>query len=155
MKKIQLLIGMIAAMPLVLQTAFATPPDVTVIYKAGVGNYLADANGRTLYWSKKDMPKTTKCTGACLEKWPAFFNEAILSADPEMNSSDFGTIIRPDGKKQTTFRGYPLYYYKMDQVRGDTKGHKANAAWFAMLPGKFHLVEKYYTGNSTTVGTTD
>ena len=155
MKKIPLLIGMLSSLPLVLQTAFATPPDVTVIHKDGVGNYLADANGRTLYWSNKDMPKTTRCTGACIEQWPPFFSEAVLTADPEMASSDFGTIIRPDGRKQTTFRGYPLYYFSMDQMRGDTKGHKVNGAWFAMMPGKFHLVEKYYTGNSITVGSTD
>jgi predicted lipoprotein with Yx(FWY)xxD motif len=155
MKKIKLLIGILSSMPLVLQTAFATPPDVTVMYKPGIGNYLVDANGRTLYWSKKDMPKTTKCIGACLEQWPPFYNEAILTADPEMTSSDFGTIIRPDGKKQTTFRGYPLYYFSMDKMRGDTNGHKFNSYWLAMQPGKFHLVERYITGYSITVGSID
>ena len=155
MKKIQLLIGILSTMPLVLQTAFATPPDVTVMYKEGVGNYLVDANGRTLYWSKMDSPKTSKCTGACLEQWPPFFNEAILTADPEMSSSDFGTIIRPDGKKQTTFRGYPLYYFNQDRGRGDTSGHKVKGAWWAMQPGRFHLVEKYSTGYSMTVGSID
>lgn len=138
-----------------MQTAFATPPDVTVMYKEGVGSYLADSNGRTLYWSNKDMPRNSKCTGACLDQWQPFYNGVILSADPEMASSDFGTIIRTDGKKQTTFRGYPLYFYSLDQMRGDTKGHKANGAWFAMMPGKFHLVEKYYTGYSVTVGSVD
>ncbi len=155
MKKIKLFTVLLSAMPLALQTALATPPDVTVIHKEGVGNYLADANGRTLYWSNKDMPKTSKCSGACLERWVPYFNDAILSADPELASSDFGTIIRADGKKQTTFRSYPLYYSSLDQVRGDTKGHKLNGAWFAMMPGRFHLVEKYSTGYSITVGSVD
>lgn len=155
MKKLQLMLGVLASMPLVLQQSFATPPDVTVMYKDGVGKYLADANGRALYWNKKDMPQRSYCSGACIEKWPPFYNEAILSASPEMAVTDFGTIIRKDGKKQTTFRGYPLYYFGMDQQPGDVNGHKVNNAWFVMLPGKFHLVERYFTGSSKTEGTTD
>lgn len=155
MKKIKLLLGALAAIPLLLQTAFATPPDVIVMHKQGVGNYLADANGRALYWSKKDQPQKSNCVGACLDQWTPYYNGAVLSASPEMNASDFSTILRSDGRMQTTFRGYPLYCYAMDQQRGDTIGENVNNAWHVMLPGKFHLVEKYSTGYSRTVGTTD
>jgi predicted lipoprotein with Yx(FWY)xxD motif len=154
MKTMKLLLGALASMPLLLQTALATPPDVTVMYKQGVGNYLADATGRALYWTKKDTPQRSNCVGPCLEKWQPFYNGAVLSASPDMAASDFGTILRSDGRMQTTFRGYPLYYYTMDQQRGDTVGENVNNAWHVMLPGKFHLVEKYYTGYSMTVGTT-
>ncbi len=154
MKKIQLLIGILVLMLFGLQHATATPPDVTVMYKAGVGHYLADARGRTLYWSNHDSPNMSTVSGKILEKWPPFFQGAILSASPEMASTDFGTIRRKDGKMQTTFRSYPLYYFDADQQPGDTNGHKFNKIWSVMMPGKFHLVEKVSTGFSQTTGTT-
>jgi predicted lipoprotein with Yx(FWY)xxD motif len=156
MKKILLLFAVLVSLLLGLQQANATTPDVTVFHKEGIGNYLADANGRTLYWTKKDMPGSNTCVNSPnIDKWPPFFNGAILSASPEMASKEFGTMIRKDGRKQNTFRGYPLYYSSLDQEPGDTLGHKVDAAWSVMLPGKFHLVEKVFTGYSVTVGTTD
>jgi len=156
MKKIPLLFAVMASMLLVMQQAHATPPDVIVMHKAGIGKYLADACGRALYWSKNDSPLASRCTNSpSAEKWPPFFNGAILSASPEMASKEFGTIIRRDGRKQNTFRGYPLYYSSMDYRSGDTNGHKVDKSWFVMRPDKFHLVEIFYTGYSKTVGTTD
>ena len=109
MKKIVLFIYCAAMMLIALNTAIAANPSVTVGQKEGIGSYLADANGKTLYWFKKDSPNTSACTGACLEKWPAFFSGAMLTVPPSLKATDFGTIDRPDGKKQSTFRGYPLY----------------------------------------------
>ena len=156
MKKIPLLLSVLVLMLLSLQQALATPPDVIVVHKDDVGNYLTDANGRTLYWTKKDMPGTNRCSNSpSVDKWPPFFNGAILSASPEMSSKEFGTIIRRDGRKQNTFRGYPLYYSSLDEQPGDTKGHKLTKAWSVMIPGKFHLFEKLYTGYSVTEGTSN
>jgi len=155
MKKIKLLLAILASMTLGLQQASATAPDVNVMYKPGVGHYLTDAQGRTLYWSKHDMPSMSSVTGSLLDKWPPFYQGAILSAAPDMAATDFGTILRKDGKMQNTFRGYPLYYFSSDRQPGDTNGHKFNKIWSVMFPGRFHLVEKYYTGFSKTVGSID
>ena len=38
--------------------------------KVGIGKYLTDTEGKTLYWFKKDSPGKSTCSGACLEKWP-------------------------------------------------------------------------------------
>jgi predicted lipoprotein with Yx(FWY)xxD motif len=154
MKKYSLLFGVAVLMLFALKTAFATDPDVTVMQKEGIGKYLADSKGRTLYWFKNDSPKKSTCTGKCLELWIPFYNGAILSASPEMNLKDFGTIVRQDGKKQNTFRSYPLYYYYMDEQPGDTKGQNFNNLWHVVDPVKFRLTEKEYFGYSETKGTT-
>jgi predicted lipoprotein with Yx(FWY)xxD motif len=65
-----------------------------------------------------------------------------------MQQDDFGTIRRPEGKMQNTFRGMPLYYYAMDRKPGDTMGHKMNNLWFVIDPLKFVAPEKQLYGNS-------
>ncbi|MEI8187116.1 MAG: hypothetical protein WCG19_10505 [Chlorobiaceae bacterium] len=152
MKKLSLYV--IAAMMLITtKAALATAPDVTIINKESIGSYLADANGKALYWTKKDSPGKSNVSGEMLENWAPFFCGAVLSAAPEMNAKDFGTIVRNDGKKQNTFRGYPIYYFTMDQQAEDTKGQNVNKTWQVIKPGEFHLTEQFFTGYSMTVGT--
>ncbi|MEE9905119.1 MAG: hypothetical protein K4305_06825 [Chlorobium sp.] len=127
---------------IVQHSATAANKNVKVMQKEGIGSYLADGNGKTLCWFKKDSPNTSNCTGACLEKWPAFFSGAMLTVSEPLKTTDFGTIDRADGKKQNTCRGYPLYYYLMDQHAGDMKGHKLNEVLFVIDPGKFPQMAK-------------
>jgi len=149
MKKIMLFLFGAAMMFIALNTAIAANPAVTVGQKEGIGSYLADGSGKTLYWFKKDSANTSTCTGACLEKWPVFFGGAMPTVPPSLKATDFGAIDRPDGKKQSTFRGYPLYYYAMDLKAGDTKGHKINEIWFVIDPGNFPPVAKQNSGSPT------
>jgi len=114
----------------------AEPAKVKVATKDGVGSYLADADGKTLYWFTKDAPGKSACAGPCVEKWPLFFRESVAPPEP-LKAADFGTLAREDGKKQTTFRGYPLYYWMGDAAAGDTKGQGLNGVWFVIDPAKF------------------
>ena len=71
-----------------------------------------------------------------MEKWPLYYRETI--APPEgIAAKDFATIQRADGKPQTTFRGYPLYYWVNDAKQGDTSGQGVNNVWFVIDPGNF------------------
>ena len=54
-----------------------------------------------------------------------------------MKAEDFGTITREDGQKQTTFRGFPLYYWVNDKAAGDTLGQNVNSVWFVVDPANF------------------
>lgn len=104
--------------------------------KEGVGNYLTDAGGKTLYWFTKDSPGQSACAGPCVEKWPLYYRETV--APPEgVTAGDFATITRADGKPQTTFRGYPLYYWVNDAKAGDTGGQGINNVWFVIDPANF------------------
>ena len=110
---------------------------IKVSEKEGIGKYLTDMKGKTLYWFKKDTPGKSACTGQCLDKWPVFFGGEYIAPPPGAKTEDFGTITREDGKKQTTFRGYPLYYWFQDKTPGDTLGHKVNDVWFVIDPSNF------------------
>src|SRR3989304_1730320 len=44
---------------------------------------------------------------------------------------------RGDGKKQATFRGYPLYYWGGDKAQGDTAGQGVNNVWYVIDPANF------------------
>jgi predicted lipoprotein with Yx(FWY)xxD motif len=94
------------------------------------GKYLADAKGIALYYFAKDEPNTTNCSGECLENWPAFYSEN-LEVPEGFNKDDFGTITRKDtGEKQTTYKGYPLYYFIKDEASGDVNGQGVKDVWF-------------------------
>jgi predicted lipoprotein with Yx(FWY)xxD motif len=116
--------------------ALADHHAVKIAEKEGIGKYLTDAKGMALYWFKKDTPGKSACTGECVEKWPLYFRETV--APPVgIKAGDFGTITREDGKRQTTFRGYPLYYWFQDSKPGDTSGNKVNDVWFVIDPAAF------------------
>lgn len=101
-----------------------------------LGPYLTDSKGMTLYYFKKDSPGKSVCTETCLEMWPAFDAKEI-SIPEKLNGKDFGTITREDGKKQSTYKGYPLYYYRGDSNPGDTTGQGVSNIWFVVNPYAF------------------
>jgi predicted lipoprotein with Yx(FWY)xxD motif len=101
-----------------------------------VGSYLADSAGMTLYYFKPDSPDNSQCMGNCLENWPVFYDDNI-TPPPGLEAKDFGSFTRPDGKKQSTFRGYPLYYFAGDKKPGDTKGNGLGGVWRVIHPDTF------------------
>jgi len=112
--------------------------EVKVNDKEGVGKYLTDTEGKTLYRFKKDSMGMSACSGPCIEKWPAYYRESV--APPEgVSADDFATITREDGTEQTTFRGYPLYYFAGDSAAGDTKGQGLMGNWYVIDPDHFPM----------------
>jgi predicted lipoprotein with Yx(FWY)xxD motif len=125
----------IGAALLATVAAMGDHPGVQVASRAGGGRYLADEAGKALYWSTRDSPGLSACAGPCVEKWPVFFSETLFAAG--LTARDFRTITREDGTRQTTFRGYPLYYWGGDAASGDTKGMGNNGVWFLIDPANF------------------
>jgi predicted lipoprotein with Yx(FWY)xxD motif len=107
--------------------------SVNISTKTGIGTYLVDGNGHTLYWTSLDSVGQSNVTGTILANWPIFYVANIVSASP-LVASDFGSITRTDGNKQTTYKGRPVYYYINDQAAGDTRGQGINGVWFAVDP---------------------
>jgi len=103
---------------------------------AKLGNYLTDAQGRTLYYYDLDPSGTSVCEGACLANWPAFHADSTV-VPVGLSPDDFGEITRADGTKQSTFKGYPLYYFVKDKERGDLYGQGVGDVWYAIDPAKF------------------
>jgi len=116
-----------------IQAAEDETPAVKIAEKEGLGKFLTDPEGMTLYYFTKDMGKTSACTGFCLEKWPIFYSEvAITPAGCDV--SDFDVITREDGKKQTAYKGRLLYYFNGDTQPGDTKGQGVFDSWYVVAP---------------------
>jgi predicted lipoprotein with Yx(FWY)xxD motif len=97
------------------------------------GKILTDADGLSLYFFSNDTKNTSECVDGCLDVWPIFYIETIVP-DEGLNSEDFSTITRSDGNKQTTYKGWPLYYFASDNNAGDTKGDDVNNVWFIAKP---------------------
>jgi len=130
------------------------PNSVRLIETSVHGKILADSNGKSLYFFSKDSKGLSNCaTGGCTDIWPVFYKE-ILTLDQGLVASDFGTITRPDGAKQTTYKGWPLYYFHNDVAQGDVLGDKVNNVWYVAKPDyslmyvQAQLVGKDANGNN-------
>jgi len=105
-----------------------TPTGVILTSNATFGNIITDNQGRTLYFFFNDAAAGSSCTGDCLVAWPSFY-EDNLTIGTGLTASDFGVITRTDGKKQSTFKGWPLYYFQSDAKPGDVNGDKVANLW--------------------------
>jgi len=97
------------------------------------GKIITDSNGMTLYFFSKDAKGTSLCTDGCLDNWPVFYEETI-TVDDGLDAADFGSITRADGSMQTTYKGWPLYYFANDAKPGDTNGDKVLDIWYVAKP---------------------
>jgi predicted lipoprotein with Yx(FWY)xxD motif len=98
------------------------------------GQILVDHQGMTLYEFANDEPNQSNCTDECLNNWPPLISLGDPLAGEGVNQGDLGTIERPDGQFQVTYRQMPLYYWIGDVGPGDTNGHGVNDAWFVVEP---------------------
>jgi predicted lipoprotein with Yx(FWY)xxD motif len=112
----------------------APPATVVLQTSAFLGSYLTDAAGRTLYTYGADLPgdcetpPTSGCVADCLVSWPIFeAGSRVLGAG--LNDAAFGEIDRGDGVWQTTYYGWPLYYYKSDLLLGQLTGQGKGKTW--------------------------
>ncbi|RFM28345.1 hypothetical protein DXN05_11900 [Deminuibacter soli] len=115
-----------------------TPPSqnttsVQLASTAKFGSILTDSAGRTLYFFAIDANGNSGCTGGCVAAWPVFYKaQPTLAAG--LNAADFSTITRTDGTPQTTYKGWPLYYYASDPKAGDINGDGVGGTWFVAKP---------------------
>jgi len=128
--------------------------SVRLVESSAHGKILVDSKGESLYFFSKDSKNVSNCPdGSCTDIWPVFYQEN-LTLDEGLVASDFGTITRPNGAKQTTYKGWPLYYFKNDVKQGDVLGDKVNNIWYVAKPDyslmyvQAQLVGKDANGNN-------
>ncbi len=127
--------------------------SINTTSKTGIGTYLVDGKGMTLYWTTLDSAGQSNVTGAVLANWPAFSASNVV-IPTSLNASDIGSITRADGTKQTTFKRWPLYYFVQDKTAGDTLGQGVNGVWFAVNPALTAPPAPTTTASATTTTTT-
>jgi len=96
---------------------------------------LTDAGGMTLYRLSGEQGGKFICTSsACLRVWHPFAASASSTTSGGVGS--LGTVKRPDGSEQVTYKGMPLYSFAEDQP-GDAKGQglKDVGTWNAVTVG--------------------
>jgi predicted lipoprotein with Yx(FWY)xxD motif len=143
-------------LPTITTTATTTTVSaqltVNTSSKAALGTFLVDGKGMTLYWTTRDAVGVSNITGTTLANWPVFQPSSIV-VPADLNASDFGTITRTDGTKQTTYKGWPVYYYINDKAAGDTNGQGLANVWFAVNPAISAPVAPVTTTTTTTTST--
>jgi predicted lipoprotein with Yx(FWY)xxD motif len=106
---------------------------IKVMQKEELGKFLASGDGMTLYYYTKDETNLSHCVEGCAFNWPPFYVDPAAIFEG-CESSDFDTIKRGDGKKQTTYKNMPLYHFINDKYPGDTLGQGIGKVWFIVTP---------------------
>jgi predicted lipoprotein with Yx(FWY)xxD motif len=122
-------------------TATAQPADTVKTADTTLGKIIVDAQGKTLYYFANDIAASgaSTCNGQCAALWPAFSASSIKVSAP-LDPADFGSITRSNGTTQTTYYGWPLYYYSGDKNPGDMNGENFLKVWFVIKPDESVLI---------------
>ncbi len=107
--------------------------SISITENPGLGKILTDSAGMTLYFFSKDAFDTSACFGQCEINWPVFYTPH-LNVPAGLDTADFDSFLRSDSKMQTTYKGWPLYYFKNDAAPGDINGEGKKGVWFVAKP---------------------
>jgi predicted lipoprotein with Yx(FWY)xxD motif len=121
-------------------TASASQPSGGVVRSASNSTLgttvLTEAKGMTLYSLSGEHGGKFICTSsACLGVWHPVKAEGASA--PSGSVGSLGTVKRPDGSEQITYKSMPLYTFASDQQPGDAKGEgiKDVGTWNAVTTG--------------------
>ena len=88
--------------------------------QAGGKTVLATRRGRTLYHLSGERRGHFICTTQlCLSLWKPL---VVGRGTKPTGARRLGTLKRPDGRLQVSYKGAPLYTFVEDRKPGDTKG---------------------------------
>jgi predicted lipoprotein with Yx(FWY)xxD motif len=86
----------------------------------GSATVLVDSSGRTLYHLSAERGGKFICKqSACTALWHPL---TASSGSPTGDVGSLGTVTRPDGTKQVTYKGMPLYTFAKDTSAGQANG---------------------------------
>ena len=140
-----------------LSAGKATAGRVT-LHKTKLGKVLATSSGRTLYLFMADKKGKSACYGKCATFWPPLMKKGKVSAAAGVKANLLGTTKRKNGKAQVTYKGHPLYLFKLDKSSGQIAGQGQNffgGKWFIVSSvGKAIKAAPPAGGGATTSTTT-
>ena len=131
------IVAILAAAGLLSSLAAARPATKSVVKQASspsLGHKVLTANnGLTLYTLSVEKHGNFICKGSCLKTW---FPLIVAAGVKPTGPVPLGTVKRPDGRRQVTFEGRPLYTFDGDAKKGDANGEgfKDVGTWHAASP---------------------
>lgn len=108
-----------------------------------LGYILVNQDNQSMYFFAEDVDGQRNCAGGCANVWPPVVGELYeLEIGPNLDESDFATVSIEDGKKQITYKGWPLYYFSTEgngalEAPGATEGDGRGEV--------FHIAKPDYT----------
>jgi predicted lipoprotein with Yx(FWY)xxD motif len=116
--------------------AATTAPTVSAARNSMLGEILVGAGGRTLYGTTADPSGKVACTGGCAARWLPLVVAAHIRphAGRGVVAALLGTVERPDGRRQVTYRGHPLYLFSGDARAGQVNGQGLRGEWHVLSP---------------------
>ena len=114
----------------VVKLGASGPVNALKVAHTPAGTVLASSRGLTLYTYSKDKPHSGKsaCTGTCATAWPPLAAPVKAPASVHLPGK-LGVITRPNGVKQVTLNGYPLYLFTGDKAPGQATGNGIGGSW--------------------------
>jgi predicted lipoprotein with Yx(FWY)xxD motif len=126
---------------------------VTTAKDATLGKtLLVTLRGRTLYALSVERHGRFICTDkSCLSLWTPL---VVAAHVVPTGAPSLGTVKRPDGRRQVTYKGGPLYTFSGDRARGDVKGEGLRdvGLWHAAAVGAGSAQPPTTTATTTGYG---
>jgi predicted lipoprotein with Yx(FWY)xxD motif len=131
MRKAALLVAVLGTLTVGSATASLGGPAIRYVDDQ-FGPVLATPKKQALYYWTAENDFKIHCKGACAQLWPPLVvrSKAAVPAHVAGIKGTFGTIRRPEGRLQVTFKRRPLYTYvheRPTQVLCDNVG-----GWFVV-----------------------
>jgi predicted lipoprotein with Yx(FWY)xxD motif len=108
-------------------------------------NVLVDSKGNALYTNDQDKSGMISCANGCTSIWPPLTTNGKPTAASDVSGS-VGVVKRPDGTRQVTLDGKPLYRFAQDGGPGKVNGDGAKDS-FGGQQFSWHVVS---TGKSSS-----
>jgi predicted lipoprotein with Yx(FWY)xxD motif len=99
--------------------AVAVSPPAIKYHDAQFGSILTTPKKQALYYwrAEKRAGGRIRCTGSCARIWPPLYAKGAVPRHVAGIKGTFGSIRRPDGRRQVTFNGLALYTYAHEGPR--------------------------------------
>jgi len=112
----------------------SAPNTVSTQKVSSAGTILVDAKGDALYSSAQEQDGTVRCTGGCAAIWVPLTLPASVTSPTAASSvpGKLAVVRRPDGKRQVTWNGHPLYTFAEDTGSGSVMGNGAKDSFSGM-----------------------
>ena len=107
---------------------FSPGDTVFIVQKSALGYVMALANGDVVYTYGNDKQGgQPTCTSSCAALWPGVTGIPMTNSGEKL-PGQFGTVTLPNGAKQITYNGLPLYYLKSEKPL-ETTGNGKDGLW--------------------------